>query len=179
MGRLLENCVVNIKDKSWSVTADVEISAKAAEGVIVHQGGKFGGWSLYAKAGKVKFAYNLFGLKLFTTEAAKPIPSGKHQVRMDFKYDGGGLGKGGNVTLYYDGQKTGEGRVDGTVPMVFSADETLDLGHDTGTNVSPDYSTETSEFNGKIHLVRIDLGEDTHEHLITPEDRHRIAMARQ
>ena len=179
MGRLLENCVVNIKDKSWSVTADVEISAKAAEGVIVHQGGKFGGWSLYAKAGKVKFAYNLFGLKLFTTEAAKPIPAGKHQVRMDFKYDGGGLGKGGNVTLHYDGQKAGEGRVDGTVPMVFSADETLDVGHDTGTNVSPDYSTETSEFNGKIHLLRIELGEDSHEHLITPEDRHRIAMTRQ
>jgi len=179
MGRLLENCVVNIKDKSWSVTADVEVLAKAAEGVIVHQGGKFGGWSLYAKAGKVKFAYNLFGLKLFTTVAANPISAGKHQVRMDFKYDGGGLGKGGNVTLYYDGQKAGEGRVDATVPMCFSADEGLDIGHESGTNVTPDYTTQESEFNGKIHLLRIDLGEDSHEHLITPEDRHRIAMTRQ
>jgi len=179
MGRLSENSVVNIKDKSWSVTADVEISGKPAEGVIVHQGGKFGGWSLYTKAGKAKFAYNLFGMKLFTIEAEKQIPAGKHQVRMEFKYDGGGLGKGGNVVLYYDGKKTGAGRIDATVPMAFSGDETCDIGHDTGTNVSPDYSTETSEFNNKIHLVQIDLGTDSHEHLITPEDRHRVAMARQ
>ena len=123
MGRLSENCVVNIKNKSWSVTAEIVVPAAGAEGVIIHQAGKFGGWSLYTKAGKVKFVYNFFGLKLFTTEAAKPIPAGEHQVRMEFKYDGGGLGKGGNVTLYYDGQKTGEGRVDSTQPMVFSADE--------------------------------------------------------
>ena len=147
--------------------------------MIIHQGGKFGGWSLYAKAGKVKFAYNFVGLKLFTTETEKPLAAGKHQVRMEFKYDGGGLGKGGNVVLYYDGKKAGEGRVEATTPMAFSADEVCDIGHDTGTNVSPDYSTETSEFNGRIRLVRIDLGADSHEHLITPEDRHRIAMARQ
>ena len=109
MGRLTENCVVNMKNKSWSATAEVEVPATGAEGVIIHQGGKFGGWSLYTKAGKAKFAYNFFGLKLFTTEAEKPIPAGKHQVRMEFKYDGGGLAKGGNVTLYYDGKKTGAG----------------------------------------------------------------------
>ncbi len=86
---------------------------------------KFGGWSLYTKAGKAKFAYNFLGLKLFTTEATKPIPSGEHQVRMEFKYDGGGLGKGGNVTVYYDGQKAGEGRVEVTQPMAFSGDEGL------------------------------------------------------
>jgi arylsulfatase len=98
---------------------------------------------------------------------------------MEFKYDGGGLAKGGDVVLYYDGKKVGAGRVDATVPMAFSGDETCDIGHDTGTNVSPDYSTETSEFNGKIRLVQIDLGADSHEHLITPEDRHRVVMARQ
>ena len=179
MGRLSENSVLNIKNKSWSVTAEVETPTSGAEGVIIHQGGKFGGWSLYAKAGKAKFAYNFLGLKFFTTEAEKPIPAGQHQVRMEFKYDGGGLAKGGNVALYYDGKKTGEGRVDATEPMTFSADESCDIGHDTGTNVSPEYTTETSEFNGKIKWVQIDLGADSHDHLITPEQRLHIAMTRQ
>ena len=147
--------------------------------MIIHQGGKFGGWSLYTKAGKAKFAYNFLGLKLFTTEAQKPIPSGEHQVRMEFKYDGGGLAKGGNVTLFYDGQKTGEGPCRSTEPMCFSADETCDIGHDTGTNVTPDYTIETSEFTGKIKWVQIDLGADSHDHLITPEQRLNLAMTRQ
>ena len=179
MGRLSENCVVNIKNKSWSVTAEIVVPAAGAEGVIIHQGGKYGGWSLYAKAGKAKFAYNFLGLKLFTIEAEKPIPSGEHQVRMEFKYDGGGLGKGGNVTLYYDGQKVGEGRVDSTQPMVFSADECLDIGRESGTNVTPDYKPETSKFTGKIKWVQIDLGADSHDHLITPEQRLHLAMTRQ
>ena len=179
MGRLEENTVVNIKNKSWSVTAELVVPAAGMEGVIIHQGGKYGGWSLYAKAGKAKFAYNFLGIKLFTTEASKPIPSGEHQVRMEFKYDGGGLGKGGNVTLYYDGQKVGEGRVDSTQPMVFSADECLDIGRQSGTNVTPDYKPETSKFTGKIKWVQIDLGADSHDHLITPEQRLHIAMTRQ
>jgi arylsulfatase len=179
MGRLLENCVVNIKNKSWSVTAELVVPAAGAKGVIIHQAGKFGGWSLYTKAGKAKFAYNFLGLKLFTTEASKPIPSGEHQVRMEFKYDGGGLGKGGNVTLYYDGQKAGEGRVEVTQPMAFSGDEGLDIGHETGTNVTPDCPTQESEFTGKIRWVQIGLGTDSHDHLITPEQRLHIAMTRQ
>ncbi len=179
MGRLSESSVVNIKNKSWSATAELVVPAAGAEGVIIHQAGKFGGWSLYAKGGKAKFAYNFFGIKLFTTEASKLIPSGEHQVRMEFKYDGGGLAKGGNVTLYYDGQKAGEGRVDATQPMAFSADETCDVGRESGTNVTPDYTTKTSEFTGKIKWVQIDLGADSHDHLITPEQRLQIAMARQ
>jgi len=179
MGRLSESSVVNIKDKSWSVTAELVIPAAGAEGVIIHQAGKFGGWSLYTKAGKAKFAYNFFGLKLFTTEATKPIMSGEHQVRMEFKYDGGGLAKGGNVTLYYDGQNVGQGRVDMTQPLAFSADEGCDIGHEAGTNVTPDYTTQESEFTGKIKWVQIDLGADSHDHLITPEQRLHIAMARQ
>ena len=179
MGRLLENCVVNVKNKSWSVTAEVSVPAAGAEGVIIHQAGKFGGWSFYAKAGKAKFAYNFLGLKLFTTEATKAMSSGQHQVRMEFKYDGGGLAKGGNVTLYYDGQNVGTGRVDSTQPMAFSADEGLDIGHETGTNVTPDYTTQESDFTGRINWVQIDLGADSHDHLITPEQRLHIAMTRQ
>ena len=179
MGRLNENCVVVMKNKSFSITAEVEVPAAGAEGVIMAQGGAFGGLSLYAKGGKAKFAYNLLGLKIFTIEAGEPIPAGTHQVRMEFAYDGGGLAKGGNVALYYDGRKVGQGRIEQTVPMQFSADETTDVGHESGTPVSPDYGRKTSVFTGKIHWVQIDLGKDDHDHLISPEERLRLAMTRQ
>jgi len=179
MGRLSENSVLVMKNKSFSLTAEVEVPLKGAEGVIIHQGGAFGGMSLYAKGGKAKFAYNFFGLQTFTTEASQPIPAGKHQVRMEFAYDGGGLAKGGNVSLYYDGKKVGEGRVERTVPMLFSGDETTDVGRDTATPVSTDYTRSTGVFNGKIHWVQIDLGKDSQDHFITPDERLNLAMARQ
>ncbi len=179
MGRLNENCVVTMKNKSFSITAEVDITATSAEGVIIAQGGAFGGLSLYFKGGKAKFAYNLLGLKIFTTEANQTIPPGTHQVRMEFAYDGGGLGKGGAVTLYYDGKKVGEGRIESSVPMAFSVDETTDIGRESGTPVTPDYDRMTGVFNGKIHWVQIDLGKDDHDHLISPEERVRLAMIRQ
>ena len=89
--------------------------------MIIAQGGAFAGWSLYAKEGKPKYCYNLLGLQRFNIAGDQPLPAGDHQVRMEFAYDGGGLGKGGTVTLYVDGDKVGDGRVDATVPMVFSA----------------------------------------------------------
>jgi len=179
MGRLSESSVLVMKNKSFSITAELEVPAKGAQGVIIHQGGAFGGMSLYAEAGKAKFAYNFFGLQTFATEASQPIPAGKHRVRMEFAYDGGGLAKGGNVTLYYDGKKVGEGRVDRTVPMAFSADETTDVGRDTGTPVSSDYTRHTSAFNGKVNWVQIDLGNDDHDKFISPEERLSLAMNRQ
>jgi arylsulfatase len=179
MGRLSENSVVVMKNKSFSITAEVEVPEKGAEGVIIAQGGKFGGLSLYVKGGKAKFAYNFFGLDTYTTEARQVIPTGKHQVRMEFGYDGGGLAKGGNVSLYYDGQKVGEGRVERTVPMIFSADETTDIGREAGTPVTADYDRQGSVFTGKINWVQIDLGKDDHDHFISPDERLRIAMARQ
>jgi arylsulfatase A-like enzyme len=179
MGRLTENTVLVMKNKSFSLTAEVEVPSKGAEGVIIHQGGAFGGMSLYAKNGKAKFAYNFFGLETYTIEAGQPIPPGKHQVRMEFAYAGGGLGKGGNVTLYYDGKKVGEGRVERTVAMLFSADETTDVGRDTATPVSSDYTRNTSAFNGKVNWVQIDLGKEDADHFISPEERMNVAMARQ
>jgi arylsulfatase A-like enzyme len=179
MGRLSENSVVNVKNKSFSLTADLDIPDVGAEGVIIAQGGRFGGWALYAKDGKAKFAYNVLGIHEFATQAESPIPAGHHQVRMEFAYDGGGLAKGGNVTLYYDGTPVGTGRVDITQPMVFSADETTDIGYESGTTVTPDYTTHDSKFTGKIQWVQIDLGADDHDHFIDPDERLRVAMARQ
>jgi hypothetical protein len=181
MGRLSENSVVVIKNKSHSVTAQVEVPDAGASGVMIAQGGAFGGWSLYAKDGKPAYCYNLFGLERFKVEAGSPIPAGEHQVRMEFAYDGGGLAKGGTVTLYVDGEKVGEGRVEKTQPMAFSADETCDVGADTATPVSDDYGPKDSHFTGKIAWVQIDLDEaaEDDDHLIGPEERLRIAMARQ
>jgi arylsulfatase A-like enzyme len=179
MGRLSENSVVNIKNKSHSVTAEIVVPKSGAEGVIIAQGGSSNGWSLYAKEGKLKYCYNLFGIRNFFVEATKPIPAGEHQVRLEFKYDGGGLAKGGNALLYVDGKKVGEGRVEQTVPMLFSADETCDVGKGTGPAVSPDYDPKHNEFNGEVNWVQIDLEKEDHDHLISPEERFRVAMARQ
>jgi arylsulfatase A-like enzyme len=179
MGRLTENSVVNIKNKSYSVTAEVVVPKSGAKGVIIAQGGSFNGWSLYAKDGKLKYCYNLLGIKQFYAESNKAIPAGQHQVRMEFKYDGGGLAKGGNALLYLDGKKIGEGRVETTVPMAFSADETCDVGRGTGSAVSPDYDPKDNAFNGEVNWVQIDLEKDDHDHMISPEDRFKVAMARQ
>jgi hypothetical protein len=152
-----------------------------AEGVIIAQGGAFAGWSLYVKDGRPTHCYNLLGLQRFKIEADATIPPGRHQVRMEFAYDGGGPAKGGTVTLYLNGQKTGEGRVEATVPLIFSADETADVGRDTASPVSDDYEGESSVFTGTVNWVQIDLGEDAEDadHLISPEERLRVAMARQ
>lgn len=179
MGRLSESSVVNIKNKSFSVTAEVEVPETGADGVIIAQGGRFGGWAVYAKHGKAKFVYNVLGIHEFATEADAAIPEGTHQVRMEFAYDGGGLAKGGGVTLYYDGTAVGTGRVGATQPMVFSADETTDIGYESGTTVTPDYDPRTSHFTGKINWVQLDVGKDDNNHYIDPQERLRIAMARQ
>ena len=149
--------------------------------MIIAQGGGFGGWVFYAHDGKAKFVYNVLGITSFDIEATAPIPTGKTQVRMEFAYDGGGFGKGGTVTLYNDGKEVGTGRVEHTQGFVFSADETTDIGYESGTTVSPDYTLETSRFNGKIEWVQIDLDKDAEDadHFISPEERLRVAMARQ
>ena len=179
MGRLSENSVLNIKNKSFSVTAEIEVPDSGAEGVIIAQGGRFGGWSLYAKGGRARFCYNLLGITSSTIEATEPLPTGKTEVRMHFAYDGGGIGRGGTVALYCDGAPVGTGRVEHTQGFIFSADETTDIGRDTATPVSPDYTTHTSTFTGTIAWVQIDLGDDAGDHPIDPDERFRIAMARQ
>jgi arylsulfatase A-like enzyme len=179
MGRLSENSVMAMKNKSYSVTADVEVPESGAEGVIIAQGGNTNGWSLYAKGGKLKYCYNFFGIILTFVEAKEPIPSGHHQIRMEFKYDGGGLAKGGGVTLYIDGKAVGQGRLEQTVPMAYSADETCDVGKEGGSPVSPDYGPTGNEFTGEVNWVQLDLEKDDHDHMISPEERFKIAMARQ
>jgi arylsulfatase A-like enzyme len=181
MGRLTENTVLNVKNKSHAVTAEIQAPAGGCDGVIVAQGGAFGGWSLYVKDSQPAYCYNLLGLQHFKVYGDTTIPEGEHQVRMEFTYDGGGPGKGGTVDLFLDGTQVGQGKLDATQAMIFSLDETADVGSDTATPVSDDYTSTGSVFTGKIHWVQIDLAEDAQDadHLITPEERYRVAMSRQ
>jgi len=157
------------------------VPKSGADGVIVAQGGNIGGWSLYAKAGKLKYCYNLGGVQHFYVESASTLPAGQHQVRMEFAYAGGGLGKGGKATLYVDGKKVGEGTVPMTQAMIFSADDGCDVGLDSGSPVSPDYGSRGNEFNGEVRGVELAIAEaaEAVDHLVKPEDAVRIAMARQ
>ena len=179
MGRLTESSIVNYKNKSHAVTAEVVVPDAGAEGVIVAVGGNIGGWSLYAKEGKPKYCYNFYGLNQYYVEGSSKIPPGTHQVRMEFAYDGGGIAKGGAVTLYVDGKPVGTGRIEQTEPIVFSADETLDVGTENGSPVTTDYKRR--EFNGEVNWVEIDAGKDAEnlDHLIKPEERFAVAMAMQ
>lgn len=179
MGRLSENSVVSIKNRSYSVTAEIDVREEGAHGVLIAQGGKFGGWSVWVSSGRLTYTYNMLGIQEFTVTADEPVPPGKHQVRMEFAYDGGGLAKGGDVTLFHDGTPVGSGRVGATQPMIFSADETTDIGYESGTTVSSGYTARTSRFTGKIHWVQLDVGTDDNDHFIDPDERLRIAMARQ
>jgi arylsulfatase len=181
MGRLSENSVLNIKNKSHSVTAEITVSPTVAEGVFIAQGGNIGGWALYAKRGKLKYCYNLLGVQYFYVEADSPLPPGDHQVRMEFAYEGGGLGKGGTVTLYVDGKPVGTGKVAATAPMIFSADDGCDVGRDTGSAVSQDYGPHGNAFNGVVKGVELAIAEaaESTDHLVSPEDAVRVAMARQ
>ncbi|MFP2910422.1 arylsulfatase [Pyxidicoccus sp. 3LFB2] len=179
MRRLTENSMLNIKNKSHSVTAEVEIPASGASGVIVTQGGTFGGWCLFTRRGRLSYCYNFGGLQRYYTEADHELTPGTHQVRMEFKYDGGGLGKGGDVTLYVDGKKVGRGRVERTLPNVFSADETTDVGIEMGSPVAEGFHNGDSKFTGRVKWVQLDKGKEDFDHLVSREELFRIAMARQ
>ena len=179
MDRLLENNVINTKNKSLALTAKLTVPDGGAEGVIVAQGGGFGGFSLYVHEGKPAYCYNLFGVQQFKVYGKSELEPGDRQVRMEFAYDGGGLAKGGTATLFVDGTQVGQGRIDATVPMIFSGDETTDVGSDLHTPVSDDYGPHDNHFNGRIEWVQVDLGDDAEDadHYITDEERLRVAMS--
>ena len=177
MTRLTEGSVLNVKNKSYNVTAEIVVPEGGADGVILVQGGAFGGWVLYMKDGVLKYCYNLVGVHRYNAESSDSVSSGKHQIRMEFAYDGGGVGKGGDVALYVDGEEVGAGRVDRTTPFMFSADDGMDVGTDTGLKVTDD--EPEGDFTGTIRWVQLDLGIEDNDHFLTPEDRYRAAMMRQ
>ncbi len=181
MARLSENSMINVKNKTHAVTAQFATPEGGANGVLIAQGGGFGGWCLFFDEGRPSYCYNLFGMTRFHVQGADAVPAGEHQLRMEFAYDGGGFGKGGAVTLYLDGNSVADGRVQATVPMIYSLDETADVGEDAGTTVSDRYTAGTSRFTGSIDWVEIDINDaaQDEDHVLAAEERLRIAMARQ
>ncbi len=163
MIQLAENTVPNVKNRSHTITADIEVpqgGGTDANGVIVAQGGRFGGWSLYVKDGVLKYVHNFLGIEEYPVVAAQPLPAGRSTVEYKFTYEGGSeTGKGGVGALYVNNKKVGEARIEQTVPFQFSLDETLDVGRDLATPVTDDYAAGSANaFSGTIHSVTLDIG---------------------
>jgi arylsulfatase len=159
MTGMSENAFINVKNRSLTITADVQIPSGGANGVILAQGGRFGGWSLYLKGGKPNYSYNFLGLKWFTVASSQMVPAGKATIRLEFDYDGGGLAKGGLGTIYVNDKKVAGGRIERTQPMLFSLDDAADVGMDEGTPVIEDYQPHDTKFTGKILKVTVDVKE--------------------
>lgn len=160
MSHMNENTVLNIKNKSHAVTADISVPDAKASGAIIVQGGRFGGFGLYLKGGVPAYCYNFMGFTHTYARGTAPLAAGKHTLRYEFVYDGGGVGKGGVGTLFVDGQQVGQARLERTVPFLFSADDFTDIGKDYGAPVTEDYETPHGRFTGTINWVRIDIGKD-------------------
>ncbi len=160
MEGLLENTFLNVKNTSFSIVANVSLKSND-RGIILTQGGKFGGWALYMDNGKPAYTYNYFGLKRFTIESSDKITNPNAEIKLVFNYDGDGTGKGGLATIFVDGKQVGEGRVEKTQPGVFSADETADVGKDDATQVADLVfkDVKDSEFTGYVNNVTISIPE--------------------
>jgi len=174
MTRIPEGSAPDIKNKSFKVAAEMEIPDGGADGVLVTQGGRFNGWGLYLLEGKPVFHYNLIGKYRTSVAGQDKLTPGKHVIVVSFKYDGPGLGKGGAATLTVDGKAAAEGKLERTVPLRFSADETLDIGEDTGTPASEDYHVPF-KFTGGLKKVMIELSDNK----LTPVEEEEIRKAKE
>lgn len=148
-----ENAFINVKNTSLSITAEVDVPANA-NGVIICQGGDFGGWSFYMQDGKLTYFYNWVGLEKYSVTSKQKVEAGKHTIKLDFAYDGG-RGGGGIVTISMNGEKIGEGRIEKTNSNTFGIDESADVGTDENTPVNPAYA-DKEKFTGKIKSVTIE-----------------------
>ncbi|SFD68269.1 arylsulfatase [Actinopolyspora alba] len=175
--RLTEETAPNVKNRSHTLTARVEVPEAGADGVLVAQGGRFGGWSLYVHRGHACYAYNYFGLEVYRVSTNEPLPPGEHEIVLDFAYDGGGVGMGGTATLHVDGEQRGQQRVGGTIPYYFAFDETFDIGVDRASPVTDDYPPVDNAYAGTLHSVRVDLGDDLHSDSDSERDRELFRAA--
>jgi arylsulfatase len=158
MAGMMESVFINVKNRSKTITAEIEVPASGANGTILAQGGRFGGWSLYVKNGVPAYDYNFLGLQRSSVAATKPLAPGKATIRFEFAYDGGGPGKGGMGTLFVNDEKIAEGRIEHTQAGMFSADETADVGIDLGTPVVEAIGSEAkSRFTGRIPKVTVQV----------------------
>jgi len=154
MDGILENTFLNVKNSSKTITANVTLKGND-RGVILTQGGKFGGWALYMDNGKPAYTYNYFGLESYTITSPTKLTKENAVIKLDFVYDGNGTGKGGLATLYVDGEKVAEGRIEKTEPAVFSADETADVGKDDATQVADKVFKDVADSEFTVHVNKV------------------------
>jgi arylsulfatase len=154
---MAENAFINVKNRSHVITATVDMPAAGAQGVVIAQGGRFGGWSLYVKAGRPAYAYNWLGREITTVIGTDRLPAGPSTIRLEFAYDGGGRGKGATATLYVNGKKVAEGRIEHTTANVFSVDEGVTVGVDDETAVTADYKVRDSRFTGQLGKIVVEV----------------------
>jgi arylsulfatase len=173
--RLTEETAPNVKNRSHALVADVDVPEGGAGGVLVAQGGRFGGWSLYLHEGRPCYAYNYFGLEVHRVRAPDSLAAGRHEVRLDFAYDGGGVGEGGAATLSVNGTPVADGRVPATIPYYFAFDETFDVGVDRASPVTDDYPVVDNGFTGRLHSLRVDLDDDLASDGVAERERFRAA----
>ena len=158
MVRIPEGSAPDLKNKSFGISAIVDIPDTGAEGVLMTQGGRFAGVGLYVLENKPVFHYNLVGVERYTVAGEEQLTPGRHVIALDFIYDGGGVGKGGQATLTVDGKEVASERLPQTIAYRMSLDETLDIGEDTGTPVSEDYRVPF-KFTGELETVTINITE--------------------
>jgi arylsulfatase len=174
MSRIPAGSAPDIKNKSFKIAAEAVVPEGGADGVLVTQGGRFNGWALYLLEGKPVFHYNLIGKYRSSIAGKEKLASGNHVIVVDFKYEGGGMGKGGAVALTVDNKPAASGKLERTVPLLFSIDETLDIGEDTGTPASEDYHVPF-KFAGELKKVMIELSDNK----LTPAEEQEIRKARE
>jgi len=170
---MTENAFINIKNRSYTITAPVELKDGNTNGVIIAQAGAFGGWVIYMKEGKVHHEYNYFGVERTNIAGQTALSAGKHEIKYEFVADSAKPGTGGKSILYVDGQQVAEGRIPKTQPFAFSADEGADVGIDAETAVSNDYKQNDNKFTGKIISVTI----DTKPSNLSPADKKAVEDA--
>jgi arylsulfatase A-like enzyme len=180
MTHLTENTVLNVKNRSHVVTAQVEIPDGGADGVLIAQGGRFAGWALYVIDGRPAYCYNWFNTEYSYVKGSDPLPAGEVTLQYQFEFDGGAPGAGGTGSLLVNGEVVAEDRIERTIPFIFSADETMDIGSDTASPVTDDYpSGAANRFTGTIDWVAIDIGDDDVSHLEDAEATYHRILARQ
>ncbi|ACQ79024.1 sulfatase [Beutenbergia cavernae DSM 12333] len=180
MSGLTENVMLDLKAKSFSITAQVQVAEAGGRGVLLSQGGRTGGWALFLDAdGHLVYTYSFVGVIEYTARSAEPVVAGEHQLRIEFAYDGGGFGKGGLASLYIDGEPVGEGRVERTHITLYSFDETTDVGRDTGSPVVSAYGARDNGFKGRIEWIKVVQGDDDHSHLVPSHITLEALMAQQ
>ena len=154
---MAENAFINVKNRSHTITADVELANATTNGVIIAQAGRFGGWTLFMKEGKLHYEYNFFGVERTKIASTAPLAAGKHVLKFQYEIDQPKPGTGGKCILLVDDKKVAEGHIPKTQPFAFSGDEGADVGMDGETAVSDDYKQGDNKFTGKIAKVTIDL----------------------